>query len=55
MASREFTTVECYINESNVNEIGHVESVTTNCEIVANHLTFMRKVAMAIYGSYKKI
>ena len=40
--SREFTTVECYINESRNNlwmtKIGHDEAVTTNREIVANHL-----------------
>ena len=40
--SREFTTVECYINESRnslrLTKIGHDETVTTNREIVANHL-----------------
>ena len=41
--SREFTTAECRTNESRNNlmmtKIGHDETVTTNCEIVANHLS----------------
>jgi len=50
MASREFTTVECTmcsINTSNLwvvywynYESIHVETVTTNREIVANHLVY---------------
>ena len=38
--SREFTTVEYYTNESSFGKIGYVETVTTNCEIVANHLAY---------------
>ena len=40
MASREFTTVECHTNESSFGKIGYVETVTTNREIVANHLAY---------------
>lgn len=40
--SREFTTVECYINESRdiflITKIGHDEAVTINREIIADHL-----------------
>ena len=40
--SREFMTAECYINESRNNlrmtKIGHIETVTINREIIANHL-----------------
>ena len=38
--SREFTTVECHINESSLGKIGYEETVTTNREIVANHLAY---------------
>ena len=41
MASREFTTVECHTNESSFGKIGYVETVTTNREIVANHLAYI--------------
>ena len=40
MASREFTTVECHTNESSLGKIGYEETVTTNREIVANHLAY---------------
>ena len=40
MSSREFTTVECHRNESSFGKIGYVETVTTNREIVANHLAY---------------
>ena len=40
MASREFTTVEYHTNESSFGKIGYVETVTTNREIVANHLAY---------------
>ena len=40
MASWEFTTVEYHINESSFGKIGYVETVTTNREIVANHLAY---------------
>ena len=40
MASREFTTVECHANESSFGKIGYDEAVTTNREIVANHLAY---------------
>ena len=38
--SREFTTVEYHINESSLGKIGYEEAVTTNREIVANHLAY---------------
>ena len=38
--SREFTTVEYPTNESSLVEIGYEEAVTTNREIVANHLAY---------------
>ena len=38
--SREFTTVECYTNESSLGKIGYEETVTTNREVVANHLAY---------------
>ena len=40
MASREFTTVEYYTNESSLGKIGYEETVTINREIVANHLAY---------------
>ena len=40
MASWEFTTVEYHKNESSFGKIGYVETVTTNREIVANHLAY---------------
>ena len=38
--SREFTTVEYHTNESSLGKIGYEETVTTNREIVANHLVY---------------
>ena len=38
--SREFTTVEYHTNESSLGKIGYEEAVTTNREIVANHLAY---------------
>ena len=40
MASREYKTVEYHTNESSFGKIGYVETVTTNREIVANHLAY---------------
>ena len=40
MANREFTTVEYHTNESSLGKLGYVEAVTTNREIVANHLAY---------------
>ena len=38
--SRELTTVEYHANESSLGKIGYEEAVTTNREIVANHLAY---------------
>ena len=57
--SREFTTVECYTNESSLGKIEYEETVTTNREVVANHLAYtllyMFLVADKNYGNFKKI
>ena len=55
--SREFTTVECYTNESRNNlrmtKIGHDEAVTINREIIANHLNV--SIFKHILSSSKKL
>ena len=52
--SREFTTVECYTNESRnslrLTKIGHDEAVTTNREIVANHLAYTHLYMFLVAG-----
>ena len=51
MASREFTTVECHANESSFGKIGYDEAVTTNREIVANHLAYTHLYMFLVAGS----
>ena len=50
MASREVTTVECHINESSFGKIGYEEAVTTNREIVANHLVYTHLYIFLVAG-----
>ena len=54
----EFTTVEYHTNESSLGKIGYEEAVTTNREIVANHLAYthlyMFLVAGRINGKSKR-
>ena len=50
MASREFTTVECHTNESSLGKIGYEETVTTNREIVANHLAYTHLYMFLVAG-----
>ena len=48
--SRELTTVECHINESSLGKIGYEEAVTTNREIVANHLAYTHLYMFLVAG-----
>ena len=50
MASREFTTVECHTNESSFCKIGYEKAVTTNREIVANHLAYTHLYMFLVAG-----
>ena len=50
--SREFMTVEYHTNESSLGKIGYEEAVTTNREIVANHLAYTHLYMFLVAGNY---
>ena len=49
--SRELTTVEYHANESSLGKIRYEEAVTTNREIVANHLAYTHLCMFLVAGT----